>query len=410
MNLIAIIILSAIIIEFILHFIADVLNLKMLGKSIPDSFKEIYDETKYLKAQEYLKANTIFGWFIGFFNLFIIIVFWFSKGFVILDNAVRSLNFGVIPTGVIYMGILLISKEVISTPFDAYHTFVIEEQYGFNKTTLSTFVFDRIKGLFLSILIGAPILSLILLFFEYTGQNAWWYSWIFISIFIFILQIIVPTFIMPIFNKFEPISEGELKEAIMSYAKSINFPLSNIFIMDGSKRSSKSNAFFTGFGNHKRIVLFDTLVAKHTVNELVAILAHEMAHYKKKHVLKNLLLAILQIGIILFLLSFFISYDKLFQAFYMEQKSIYAGLIFFSMLYSPIDFFISIFIQIYSRKNEYEADNFAVITTKNGKALIEAFKKLSVDNLSNLFPHPLYVFLNYTHPPILARINAISTI
>jgi STE24 endopeptidase len=212
---------------------------------------------------------------------------------------------------------------------------------------------------------------------------------------------------MPLFNKFIPLEEGELKEAILSYTKSTQFPLRGIFVMDGSKRSSKSNAFFTGFGKNKRVVLFDTLISKHTDGELVSVLAHEVGHFKKKHILKNIIISILHMGLVFYLLSLFLSHGGLFDAFYMNHLSVYAGLIFFSMLYSPIEMILSIVMQIFSRKNEYEADRFATETTENAENMINALKKLSRDNLSNLTPHPVYVFLNYSHPPVLERIEAI---
>jgi STE24 endopeptidase len=223
------------------------------------------------------------------------------------------------------------------------------------------------------------------------------------------VQFIAPTWIMPLFNKFTPLDAGELKSAILSYAGSIKFPVENVYVMDGSRRSSKSNAFFTGFGKHRRIVLFDTLIKKHTTEELVAVLAHEMGHYKKKHILQTMALGILQMGMMLYLLSIFISYQGLFDAFYMPQKSVYAGLIFFAMLYSPLDFFIGIFMQMLSRSNETEADRFSAETTHDPQSMVDALKKLSTHNLSNLFPHPLYVFLNYSHPPVLKRIQALQT-
>jgi STE24 endopeptidase len=221
------------------------------------------------------------------------------------------------------------------------------------------------------------------------------------------LQFIAPTWIMPLFNKFTPLEEGELRESIFSYARSVNFSLENLFVMDGSKRSTKSNAFFTGFGKHKRIALFDTLIEKHSVAELVSILAHEIGHYKKKHILQSMAISILHSGLMFFLLSIFISHKGLFDAFYMEQMSIYAGLIFFGMLYSPLELLLSIFLQIFSRKNEYEADRFAVETTDTPETMVNALKTLSVHNLSNLTPHPFYVFLNYSHPPVLERIQAL---
>jgi STE24 endopeptidase len=262
----------------------------------------------------------------------------------------------------------------------------------------------------LSIVLGGPLVAGILAFFEYAGVNAWWYSWIAVTFFMLVMQYIAPAWIMPLFNKFDPLEDGNLKEAIISYARSIAFPLENVYVMDGSRRSSKSNAFFTGFGRQKRIVLFDTLIKQSAIPELVAVLAHEMGHYKKKHILQSLIIGIIQMGVMFFLLSLFISYQGLFDAFYMDQKSVYGGLIFFGMLYSPIGFITGIFIQMLSRKNEYEADRFAVETTKEPQFLANALKKLSVHNLSNLVPHPFYVFIHYSHPPILERINAILKI
>lgn len=407
MNTIAVIVLIAMIADIILHTWADILNLKMLKKEVPDEFKDVYDAERYSKSQEYLKVNTRFGWITSGFDLLLLLIFWFGKGFPILDNWVRSFNYGAVITGLIYMGILMIIKFLLSLPFSIYDTFVIEERFGFNKTTWKTFVTDIIKGIILSILIGAPLLAWILAFFEYTGNNAWLYCWIAVTLFMLIIQFIAPTWIMPLFNKFEPLEEGELRSAILSYTDKVNFPLKNLFVMDGSKRSGKSNAFFTGFGKNKRIALFDTLIQQHTVSELVAILAHEIGHYKKKHIIKGMILGIIQTGIMFYLLSFFISYQRLFDAFYMEKISVYAGLIFFSMLFAPIDFFTGILMQIFSRKNEYEADKFAAETTADKDSMINALKKLSANNLSNLVPHPFYVFLNYSHPPVLERIKKI---
>ncbi|MBU4185198.1 MAG: M48 family metallopeptidase [Desulfobacteraceae bacterium] len=408
MNFITIIILAAIVVDFILSGLADILNLRSLKTEFPESFKGYYDADSYRKSQEYLRVNTKFGWITSSFNMLLILIFWFGKGFPVIDQWVRSWNFNYIITGLLYIGLLLLFKAILSLPFSIYSTFVIEERFGFNKTKWSTFIMDIVKGFLLSVLLGAPLLAGILAFFEYAGANAWLYCWIAVTIFMLVIQFIAPTWIMPLFNKFNPLEDGDLKDAIMSYARSIKFSLENVFVMDGSKRSAKSNAFFTGFGKHKRIVLFDTLINQHTVNELVAVLAHEMGHYKKKHILQRILIGVIQMGIMFFLLSVFVSYQGLFDAFYMEHKSVYAGLIFFSMLYSPIDFFIGIFIQMLSRKNEYDADNFAVETTKNPLSLVNALKKLSVHNLSNLLPHPFYVFLNYSHPPVLERVKAIK--
>lgn len=408
MNLIAIIILVAIIVDYGLHLGADILNLKMLKNELPEPFQGLYDANRYRKSQEYLRANTRFGWVTSTFDTLAILVFWFAKGFPLLDQWVRSWNLGPVMTGLMYIGTLLLIKAFLSLPCSIYSTFVIEERFGFNKTTWSTFVMDIIKGLILSILLGGPLLSGILTFFEYAGANAWWYCWLGVTLFMLVVQFIAPTWIMPLFNKFSPLEEGELKEAIMSYAAAINFPLENVYVMDGSRRSAKSNAFFTGFGRHRRIVLFDTLIENHPVSELIAILAHEMGHYKKKHILQMTVLGVLQMGVMFYLLSLFISYQGLFDAFFMERKSVYAGLIFFGMLYSPLDFLTGIFIKMLSRKNEFEADRFAAVTTKDSHSLIDALKGLSVHNLSNLTPHPFYAFLNYSHPPILERMKSIG--
>lgn len=409
MNSIAIIILGAIVVDFILNLVADGLNLKHLSSTLPGAFEGVYDPQRYRKSQQYLKANTQFGWVASTFNLLVLLVFWFAKGFPLLDRWVRSLDLGPILSGLIYIGILMLLKSVLALPFSVYATFVIEERFGFNKTTWSTYLADLLKSLALALLLGTPLLAAILAFFQYAGANAWLYCWVGVTLYMLVVQFVVPTWIMPLFNRFTPLKDGELKSAILSYAASINFPLENVYQMDGSRRSTKSNAFFTGFGKHKRIVLFDTLIRQHTTGELVAVLAHEMGHYKKKHVPQALILGILQTGLLLFLLSKFITFQGLFDAFYMPQQSVYAGLLFFAMLYAPIDFFVGILTQILSRKNETVADQFAAQTTGDPGSMVDALKKLAVHNLSNLTPHPFYVFLNYSHPPVLKRIQLLST-
>jgi STE24 endopeptidase len=410
MNFIAVIILAVIFAEFILNFISDLLNLRMLRSDLPDAFRGWYDTDRYRKSQEYLKVNTRFGWVVSTFDLIVFLIFWFSKGFPLVDRWVQAYHQGPVITGMIFIGALAVLKVVLSLPFSIYSTFVIEERFGFNKTTLSTFVKDLIKGLFLAVILGGPLLAGILAFFEYAGAGAWLYCWIAVALFMLAVQYIAPTWIMPLFNKFTLLEEGELKQAIFSYARSIDFPLENVFVMDGSKRSKKSNAFFTGFGKHRRIVLFDTLIKQHKVSELVAVLAHEMGHYKKKHIQMTLIIGILQMGVMFFLLSLFISYQGLFDAFYMDKKSICAGLIFFGLLYSPVELFTGILMQMLLRKNEYEADKFSVETTKDQSSMVNALKKLSVHNLSNLLPHPMYVFLNYSHPPVLKRVEVIENL
>ena len=410
MNIITIIILVAIVGDLFLNALADYLNIKSLREYVPKEFVGIFDVQRYRQAQDYLKVNTRFGWILSTVNLILVLIFWFGKGFPLLDGWLRKWNAGPVPTGMAYIGILAFLMALVSLPFSIYSTFVIEERFGFNRTTRSTFIKDHVKGLLLAIFLGAPLLAGVLFFFEFAGNYAWLFCWLAVTVYTLVIQFIAPAWIMPLFNKFTPLEEGELRTAILSYARSIEFPLDNIFVMDGSRRSGKSNAFFTGFGKHRRIVLFDTLIEKHSSSELVAVLAHEMGHYKKKHILKSLLLGTLQTGLMLYLLSIFISHQILFDAFFVSQPSVYAGLVFFIMLYSPIDFIIGMFIQMISRKHEFEADRFSVTTTGDPQAMIAALKRLTVDNLSNLLPHPFYVFLNYSHPPVLKRIKTIQMV
>ena len=408
MNIYALIILITIFAKYFLHLFADLLNLKTLGNGLPDEFKEVFSDEAYKKSQEYTRARALFGIITSSFGLSVTLIFWLSGCFNYLDQLVRSWQLPIIWTGIFYIGVLLLARTIVSLPFSIYSTFVIEERFGFNKTTPATFIKDLIKGLLLGIVIGGPLLFVILAFFEYAGPLAWLYCWIAATAFTLILQFIAPTWIMPLFNKFTPLEEGDLKESILSYAESVKFSLKDVFVMDGSKRSSKSNAFFTGFGKNKRIALFDTLIQKHTVPELVAVLAHEIGHYKKKHIIKNMAISIVHMGLIFFLLSIFVSRQELFNAFFMEHASVYAGIILFSMVFTQIEFFFALFINSFSRKNEYEADRFAAETTGKTEAMINALKKLSVDNLSHLTPHPFYVKLNYSHPPVLERIKALS--
>ncbi|NOX35795.1 MAG: M48 family metallopeptidase [Deltaproteobacteria bacterium] len=407
---ITLVILTTLIGSYFIDNIAGFLNLGNLNQPLPKEFKDHYNPQKYAESQSYLKANTKFGFITSSFDLAVILVFWFSGGFQLIDSYIRSFNFNSIVSGLFFIGILLVSKLFISLPFSVYSTFVIEEKFGFNKTTPMLFFTDLIKSIALSAVLGGLLLSIILGFLEFGGRFAWIMCWGVSTIFLIVVQYIVPTWIMPLFNKFTPLDEGPLKEAILNYAKSIDFKLSNIFVMDGSKRSSKSNAFFTGFGKNRRIVLFDTLIKEQTIEELVLILAHEMGHFKKKHIIKRMVSGIFQMGFIFFLISIFISNEGLFHAFFMKEVSIYAGLIFFGMLYSPIDLFLSIIFQISSRKDEYDADRFAAKTVKDSRPLISALKKLAAHNLSNLTPHPFYVFLNYSHPPVLERINALKSL
>ena len=407
MNYFLIIILGVLIGTYVLDLIVDTLNVRHVKTDLPEEFRDCYDADKYKKSQEYLRENTRFGIVSDSIMTPITIAFILFGGFNFVDQFARSFHLGSILTGLIFAGVLMLASQILLIPFSIYSTFVIEEKYGFNKTTPKTFVLDILKTWLLSAVIGGIILSVVLLFFEKAGPWAWLYCWIAITLFQLFLIFIAPVVIMPLFNKFFPLDEGDLKTAINDYADSQDFKMKGVFTMDGSKRSSKSNAFFTGFGRFRRIVLFDTLIEKQTTEELVSVLAHEMGHYKKRHILKSMVISVLTTGLMFYILSLFINNRELFAAFRMQEMSIYAGLLFFAFLYSPIEMILSMFGNMLSRRNEYEADSYSVKTYKRPLSMIAALKKLSVENLSNLTPHPLKVFLSYSHPPVLERIRAI---
>jgi len=409
MNIYAVIILLALAVNYVLNLISDLLNLRSLQTSPPEEFKDVFDEEKYRKAQEYTRVRTRFGLLTSTFSIIVLLAFWFAGGFNWVDVFVRDFGYGTIVTGLMFVGILILAQTIISLPFSIYSTFVIEERFGFNKTTPATFITDRLKGLMLTVLLGGPLLAGVIGIFEFFGAIAWLYAWVVVILFTLFVQFIAPTWIMPLFNKFTPLEDGELKQAILDYAEKVSFPLRGIYKIDGSRRSSKSNAFFTGFGRNKRIALFDTLIENHSVPELVAVLAHEVGHYKKKHIPKNMIVSMLHTGVMLFLLSLFIRVPGLHEAFFMENISVYAGLVFFGLLYTPIEMVLSVIMQVVSRKHEFEADRFAADTTGNPESMVSVLKKLSADNLSNLTPHPFHVFLHYSHPPVLQRIRAIRS-
>ncbi|MBM3933916.1 MAG: M48 family metallopeptidase [SAR202 cluster bacterium] len=408
MNIFFVVILAALIAEFVIELVADFLNLRALSHEPPAELKGVYDPEKYRKSQEYTRVTTGFGIITAGFRLAVVLTFWLAGGFNALDQAVRDLDLPVIVNGILFVGVLALASGLLMLPFEVFHAFVIEERFGFNKTTLKTFILDQVKGVALMIVVGLPVLAAVLAFFEYGGDLAWLYCWVAVTALILALQYVAPTWIMPLFNKLTPLPEGELRTSILDYAKSFNFTLNNILVMDGSKRSTKSNAFFTGFGRNKRIALFDTLVKNHTVPELTAVLAHEIGHYKKRHIVQGTVIGILHLGALLFLFSLFLSSQGLHDAFFMDEKSVYAGIVFFGLLFTPIEMVLSPIMHWLSRRNEYEADRWSVDTYGKPQEMAEALKKLSSDNLSNLSPHPMYVFLHYTHPPLLQRVRAIE--
>ncbi|MBT8355475.1 MAG: M48 family metallopeptidase [Desulfofustis sp.] len=393
--------------SFLLNTTISLLNLKALSPDLPEEFADTYDQEKYRQSQDYTRVQTKFSLIENTIITVITIIFLLGGGFNLVDLFVRSFGLSSIPTGVVYAGSLALLSFILSLPFSIYSTFKIEAQFGFNRTTIQTFVTDIIKSILLTAALGAPLLAAVLWFFEHTGSYGWLLCWLGTVAFGFIVQFLAPVLIMPLFNRFTPLDEGPLKEKILAYARVQNFKLSGIFTMDGSKRSTKLNAFFTGFGKFRKIVFYDTLLEKIGDDELVSVLAHEMGHFKRHHIWKMMAISILQTGLVFYLLSLFINNPGLFEAFGMEYLSIYASLFFFAFIYSPFSTLLAILFNIMLRAHEFEADNYAARTTGAPDALVQALKKLSLANLSNLTPHPAMVFLSYSHPPVLERIRAL---
>ena len=398
---------SVILVGYLLDLGVSFLNLRALDPRLPEEFAGVFDDQGYARSQEYTRTTARFAMIQETIITALTLIFILSGGFNWVDRLARGFGLGSIATGLVFTAMLLIISGLAGLPFSVYATFVIENRFGFNKTTVFTYVMDRVKGLILTALIGSPVLALILWFFEKGGSSAWIYCWTGIVCVMLFLQWIAPAVIMPWFNRFTPIEEGELKSAILTYATTERFKIKGIYTMDGSRRSTKLNAFFTGFGKFRRIVFFFFLLEHLTTEEIIAVLAHEMGHYKKRHIFKMLTVSILQMGTVFLILSFFINNPGLFAAFKMDHLSIYASLIFFGFLYSPISTLLSIGINMFSRRHEYQADRYARSSTGKPENLISALKKLSKSNLSNLTPHPLHVFMNYSHPPVLMRIRAL---
>jgi STE24 endopeptidase len=410
MNRYLVFILAILLLRYILELVVALLNLRSLSPELPAEFVDVYDAEQYARSQKYTRAITSFSLIQATVNLALTLIFILAGGFNLIDGVARGFGFSSIPTGLIFCGLLALLSFTLNLPFSIYSTFVIEQRFGFNTTTMATYIADGIKAVLLSAALGGPLLACILWFFEACGSLAWVYCWIASAVFILVVQFVAPVLIMPLFNKFSQLAEGELKEAITGYAALQQFALQGIYTMDGSKRSTRANAFFTGFGRFRRIVFFDTLMDKLSTGEIVAVLAHEMGHYKLKHIFSMIALSIMQMGFMFFILSLFLDNPGLFAAFGMENLSVYAGLIFFGFLYAPLSSLVAIGFNAFSRHNEYQADRFAARTGADGKALISGLKKLSVSNLANLTPHPFNVFLNYSHPPILARITALRQV
>ena len=407
-NLYYLIIITAIIVEYLLSSVSSFLDIKNITPIIPQDFKKAYDEKKYVQSQEYLKARTRFGLFSSTFSLCLILIVIHSDIFGVLDQYVRIQTENYILQGLMFVGLIYIFQDIISLPFSLYNTFVIEQKFGFNKTTLGLFIIDKIKGYAIFIVLGSVVITPLLYFFHLYSEIGWLIAWIILTVFMIGIQPLFVHVIAPMFNKFIPLEEGELREEIEKYTGKVDFPLARIDIMDGSKRSAHSNAYFTGFGKSRRIAIFDTLVEKHSTKEIVSVVAHEVGHYKLKHVLQGTILGIIETGIMLFAFNLIMNDISLFHVFGANQLSVHAGIVFFSMLYAPVSMLTSIITTAISRKNEFDADKYSLDTTNDGQALISMLIGLSANNLSHLTPHPMKVFLSYSHPPVTDRIKAVN--
>lgn len=402
------IIIGLLVADFIFERYLEYLNSTRWSDQLPEEVKGIYDAEKYNKQQAYEKVNFKFSMITSSVSFLVMFLMFLFAGFAWVNSMALSVSANPIWVALIFFGILMLASDLINTPFSVYDTFVIEQKFGFNKTTPKTFVLDKLKGYLLGAIIGGGLLALIIYIYQLTTTSFWIYAWLVVSGFSVFMVLFYSNLIVPLFNKQTPLPEGELKTAIEAFSAKAGFQLDNIYVIDGSKRSTKSNAYFTGFGAKKRIVLYDTLIADLTTNELVAVLAHEIGHYKKHHVLWSLLIGILQTGLVLFIFSFFVGSPELSGALGVETPSFHIGLIAFGILYSPISMITGLAMNILSRKNEYEADAFAA-QYWDKEELASALKKLSVNNLSNLMPHPVYVFFHYSHPTLLQRLKALNS-
>ena len=400
---------SILIFNFLLEFTLEYINGRRWSNKLPAELSGIYDTDKYKLSQEYDRVKKRFSLFTSAVNLGLMLLLILTGSFYLLDKWALYKGHSEVNASLLFFGVLFIVADLISLPFSMYRIFVIEDRFGFNRTTLNIFFTDKIKSYVLGGILGGSLLSIFVLFYQHAGPYFWIYAWVTFGLIMFFTTMFYASWIVPLFNKLTPLPESSLRTAIENYCDSVDFKLDNLFVMDGSKRSSKANAFFSGIGRKKRIVLYDTLINNHTTEELVSILAHEIGHYKKKHTRSGFILSILQAGLMLYIFSRFIESPSLSEAFGSPAPSLRLGILGFALLYSPISLLMSLVMNAVSRKNEFEADRFAAITS-NGTALQESLKKLSVNNLSNLQPHPLYVFFYYSHPPLLQRLRALKPV
>ena len=400
------IIIAILVLDFTLEKILDYLNRKNVSLQLPDEVKDIYNADEYKKQQEYFLTNQRFGAISGTFSFIIMMLMFFLFGFAFVDNIARGMVENSILIALIFFGILYFANEILSMPFEIYHTFVIEQRFGFNKMTPGLFVTDTLKGWMMSIVLGGGIIALLMLIYQYVGPYFWLLGWgvmAFISIF---MMMFYSNLIVPLFNKQTPLEPGELRDAIEAFCQKAGFKLDNLYVIDGSKRTTKANAYFSGLGAKKRIVLYDTLISSLTTEEIVAVLAHEIGHYKKKHTRTMLLLSLINTGILFYILSLVLDNPAFAEALGSSIPSFQLSIIVFGVLYTPISTLLGIGINMLSRKNEYQADDFAK-SFGLAQPLGEALKKLSVTSLSNLNPHPAYVFFHYSHPTLLQRLRSL---
>lgn len=398
---------AIIVVNFLIDWFLDKLNASRFEAGIPSEVEGLYDEVAYKKSIDYKKANHRFSSVTSSVSVLVTLAFLIFGGFEWADSLARAWSSNQVWVALLFFGIIGLGSDLLNTPFAYYKIFVIEEKFGFNKQTLKVFITDKVKGWALGAVLGGLILVAVLKIYEWFGTHFWWYAWMLLTVFMVLMNLFYAKLIVPLFNKQTPLEDGSLKEKIEAYARKVGFSVKNIFVIDGSKRSTKANAYFSGFGKQKRVTLYDTLIQGLSEDEIVAVLAHEVGHYKKKHIIYQLAISVLTTGLTLFLLSLFLSKPEFSLAIGVATPSFHAGLVSFAILYSPISMVLGLIGNILSRKFEFQADDFAKHTFQpNG--LIEALKKLSKDSFSNLTPHPAYVFFNYSHPPIDARIKKLK--
>ncbi|MCB0374401.1 MAG: M48 family metallopeptidase [Sinomicrobium sp.] len=397
-------IIALLLVDFAVDTLLDYLNARHFNDPVPEELHDVYDATEYKKSQVYKKVNYRFSLVTSVFFLIVTLAFFFLDGFDYADTLARSVSDNEITVALLFFGMIMLGSDILATPFAYYGTFVIEEKFGFNKTTLKTFFLDKIKGWLLTALLGGGMLALIIWLYGLTGKNFWWYAWGLVALFIVFMNMFYSKLIVPLFNRQQPLEAGSLRAGIEAYAAQTGFRLDKIVVIDGSKRSTKANAYFSGFGAQKRVTLYDTLLNDLEEAEIVAVLAHEVGHYRRRHIIFTIAASVLLSGFTLFILSLFISLPELSLAIGVQQQSFHAGLIAFGILYSPVSAVTGLIMNYFSRKFEYQADAFARLTF-NADALIAGLKKLSKKSLSNLTPHPAYVFVHYSHPTLLQRIK-----